>query len=383
MILAKDQFFSWAMMSPRRATWPAAAESRATYRFFQARYAIHHCMTLLGIGPGDRVLAPSYICRAAIDPMLASGAEVGFYAIDRECASSVKDLERCITSQTRAVMIVHYFGFPQPLGEIRRLCEIHGMALIEDCAHVLCGESEGEAIGSIGDAAVFSWRKFLPIYDGGGLVMNKTGPSPRIHWRKETGLFTLKVAANTLEASLCQSRKPLLKLAYRGIRAAETAFRTCANTHLRKSPMMRAEPNDVSFDPQIVNWPMSRISRWTKAHSDINRIVLKRRHNYMVLLQELLPVGGIRPLFPDLPPTVCPWIFPLFFSNRPNAHLALRSRGIPAVTWGGVRHPDIPVNRFTDSDFLYDNLVFLPVHQCLQERDILSVAKAVKELCAN
>jgi dTDP-4-amino-4,6-dideoxygalactose transaminase len=280
-------------------------------------------------------------------------------------------------------MIVHYFGFPQPLREIRRLCEIHGMALIEDCAHVLCGKSEGEAMGSIGDAAVFSWRKFLPIYDGGDLVMNKPGTVPRIRWRKETSLFTLKVAANTLDASLCQTRKPLLKLAYKGVRAAEKAFRTCANTHLRKSAMMHAEPNDVSFNPQIVDWPMSRISRWTKAHSDIKRIISRRRHNYTALLEQLLSTEGIRPLFRDLPSTVCPWTFPVFFLNRPNAHLALRSRGIPAVTWGGVRHPDIPVNRFTDSDFLYDNLVFLPVHQCLQERDILSVAKAVKEICTN
>src|SRR5262245_13756795 len=132
MILAKDQFFSWAMLSRRRATWPDTAEGRVTYSFFQARYAIYHCMKLLGIGPGDHVLAPSYICRAAIDPVFATGAEVAFYAVDRECSSNLKELERSITSQTKAVMIVHYFGFPQPLREIRRLCEIHDMALIED-----------------------------------------------------------------------------------------------------------------------------------------------------------------------------------------------------------------------------------------------------------
>jgi len=144
--------------------------------------------------------------------------------------------------------------------------------------------------------------------------------------------------------------------------------------------MMQAETNTVFFDLQAVNWPMSRLSRWTKNHSDIVSIVAARRRNYEMLLEELSCLKHVRPLFSDLPSTVCPWVLPVLFSDLTDAHLLLRRRGIPAVTWGGVRHPATAQDSFTDSDFLYKNLVFLPVHQSLQDRDIVNVARTAKEL---
>jgi hypothetical protein len=79
---------------------------------------------------------------------------------------------------------------------------------------------------------------------------------------------------------------------------------------------------------------------------------------------------------------VCPWVFPLFFDGLANAHLLLRSRGIPAVTWGGVRPPAINSVNFPEADFLYDNLVFLPVHQNLTAEALHQVVEAVHEVRA-
>src|SRR5215467_9471433 len=91
MIIAKDQFFSLAMMSPRQLELPDSTGASARYRFFQARYAIYHCLKVLQIDPGDRVLVPSYICRAAIDPILASGVGVDFYAVDGQCSGNLAE----------------------------------------------------------------------------------------------------------------------------------------------------------------------------------------------------------------------------------------------------------------------------------------------------
>jgi dTDP-4-amino-4,6-dideoxygalactose transaminase len=380
MIVARDQFLSWKMISARQSDWTDSTSAAARYSFFQARNAIYHSLNLLDIEPGSHVLAPSYICRAAIDPLIAYGVDVGFYAVTRDCSIDLRDLEARITPRTEAVLIVHYFGFPQPLHHLRRLCNTHGLALIEDCAHVLSGEVEGKPLGTVGDAAVFSWRKFLPIYDGAELVMNRRARQAGVHLAKEDGLFTLKVAANMLDASLVRTRQPLLKLAYRGIRAGEVMFRKCANWYLRKSPMMQAETNTVFFDMQSVNWPMSRLSRWTKSHSNIGSIIAARRRNYETLLEELSCLKDVRPLFPRLPSTICPWVFPVLFADLTDAHLLLRSRGIPAVTWGGVRHPQTTQGNSIDADFLYENLVFLPVHQCLRDRDIVNIARTAKEL---
>lgn len=381
MLVAKDQFLSWSLLSARASDWKYPTSAGASrYSFFQARNALYHSLDILGIAPGSRILAPSYICRAAIDPLIAYGAIVDFYPVTPGCSVDLRDLERRITPATRAIMIVHYFGFPQPVAQFRKLCDAYGLELIEDCAHVLSGEADGAPLGTLGDAAVFSWRKFLPIYDGAELLINRPGLKARIDWTKESSLFTLKVAANMLDAGLVEARQPILKLAYRGIRAGEAAFRKVARRQLQKSAMMQAEPTTVSFDVRNVNWPMSRPSRWAKNHSDIGAIIQRRRRNYEMLLEELFAARHVQPLFQELPRTVCPWVFPVIFPDLPEAYKRLRSRGIPATTWGWVRHPLVGRNKFIDSDFLYDNLVFLPIHQCLEEQDVLNVARTARNL---
>src|SRR5262249_31065683 len=147
----------------------------------------------------SRVLIPSYICRAAVDPFLAYGMDIDFYSIKMDCAVDLDDIQNRITPKTKAILAAHYFGFPQQIGRIRDICDRHQIALIEDCAHVLCGEIDGKPIGSFGDASIFSWRKFLPVYDGGELVMNRPPQIRRIDTAKETPLFTLRVALNVLE----------------------------------------------------------------------------------------------------------------------------------------------------------------------------------------
>jgi len=115
------------------------------------------------------VLVPAYICASAVEPIEAFGAKVVFYEVGRDCLPDVSDLEAKIDDRTRAVLAVHYFGFPCGIRQIRKICDRHGLSLIEDCAHVLRGEDGGQPLGTFGEASVFSWRKFLPLYDGGEL----------------------------------------------------------------------------------------------------------------------------------------------------------------------------------------------------------------------
>src|SRR5688572_15414464 len=139
MILPAEHYMSWAMMSARSSYRHEPRTSATRYSFFQARNAIYHSLTLLGIEPGSEVLVPSYICRAAVDPLLAYGLNVRFYAVKQDCSLDLDDIKAKITPRTQAVMVVHYFGFPQPTLALRRLCDFQGLALIEDCAHVLTG----------------------------------------------------------------------------------------------------------------------------------------------------------------------------------------------------------------------------------------------------
>src|SRR2546421_1603949 len=102
MIVAKDQFLSWTMMSAKASDRPAPESIATRYSFFQARNAIYHSLGLLGIEPKSHILAPSYICRAAIDPLVTYGLNVGFYSVKRDCTIDLRDLEQRIMPETRA-----------------------------------------------------------------------------------------------------------------------------------------------------------------------------------------------------------------------------------------------------------------------------------------
>src|SRR5262245_37533040 len=167
MVISADQSWSWTMAAVRRRDAVGAASDGAIrYSFFWARNAIYHSLKLLGVEPGGRVLLPAYVCRAAVDPFLAYGLDIEFYSVKRDCKANLSDIEERITAKTRAILLVHYFGFPQEIATVRRICDRFQVALIEDCAHVLRGDVDGREMGAFGDAAVFSWRKLLPLFDG-------------------------------------------------------------------------------------------------------------------------------------------------------------------------------------------------------------------------
>jgi hypothetical protein len=122
------------------------------------------------------------------------------------------------------------------------------MVLIEDCAHVLCGESEGEPIGTIGDAAVFSWRKFLPLYDGADLVLNrpdrlqKGRPAERetaIHSERDGQCHRGEFDARRWDIATVASGR----YESRSVTPPKISKR-----RVQEAPVMQAETSDVSFD---------------------------------------------------------------------------------------------------------------------------------------
>ena len=100
-------------------------------------------------------------------------------------------------SSVRAMIVVHYFGLPQPMTAIRRFCDEHRIALIEDCAHALFGQTDDQPIGSTGDYAIASLAKFLPTTDGGCLVGKRRSALPRTP--RKSAIDELRSVANALE----------------------------------------------------------------------------------------------------------------------------------------------------------------------------------------
>jgi perosamine synthetase len=352
-------------------------EDQRRYFFFWTRNAIFHGLRALGLSPGDVVLIPSYICSSAIQPILAYGAKTDFYEIHSDCQPSFSDLESKVRPQTKAVLAVHYFGFPCDIRRFRELCDQHHLYLIEDCAHALRGEVDGRRIGTFGDISVFGWRKFLPLYDGGELVLNSSPRDFTVDWCKESRLFTLKVAKNLLDRSIASGRHPLLRALADLAGRSRGGWDWLLRRAKRRSPALSVNSNSASFDKGIVNLPTSRLSRWLLGRSDIDAILAKRRSNYLYLRRALSSVSGLIILFADSTSDVFPWAFPVVFQGVEDAHLALRRRGIPAVRWE-VTQPPISRESFPGAAFLSENLVLLPLHQSLSEKDLRTIVEAVK-----
>ncbi len=150
--------------------FPFCADNK-TY-FFSGRNALWHAMKILGLSPDSEVLIPSYNCGAEIDPVVQWGAKVRLYRVGPELRIDLDDLRGKVDKNTKVLLVTHYFGFPQEIGVIRKMCDENHLYLIEDCAHALLSTYKSRPLGSFGDISVFSLKKFLPVPDGGMMVIN-------------------------------------------------------------------------------------------------------------------------------------------------------------------------------------------------------------------
>jgi len=340
---------------------------------------MYHGLKALGIRPGEAVLAPAYHCASAIEPILRCGARVAFYNVRRDGSPDFHDLQAKLNESTRALLAIHYFGFPQPIRELQVFCQAHQLYLIEDCAHVLTGEADGGVLGSFGDISIFSWRKFLPLYDGGLLVINNPPCHVNIPWEGNSLFFFLKVVKNLSERLLDNSDRKTAKAISYLLRYADLIGRYILSTSKTHSKIFPINSYSADFDLAQVNLRMSKFSKYILQNVDFSSIIEKRHFNYYYLLKAMEVLPRIAPWFPHLPVGVCPWVFPLVVHGLQNFHHLLRAKGIPAFTWDGVIHPRLDLAEFPDAAFLYHNLVLLPIHQDLGNAEMDTMIEVIAE----
>ncbi len=160
-----------------------------------ATQALHLACLALGIGPGDEVIAPSLTFVATTNAVLYTGAEVRFADISSpdDLTISVEAIEAQITQRTRAIIIMHYAGYPCRMAEIMAVAERHGLVLIEDAAHAPGATYRGKALGTWGDAGCFSFfsNKNLSTGEGGMLVTNRDDVAARVRLLRSHGMTSL------------------------------------------------------------------------------------------------------------------------------------------------------------------------------------------------
>jgi len=137
--------------------------------------ALYAALFVLGIGPGDEVICPSYTYWASAMPAATLGAKVIFCEVYPDSLDmDVEDFRSKITSKTKAVIPVHLWGAPCEMDEILAVAGKNNIAVIEDACHAHGAEYKGRKAGTIGDFGIFSFQasKNLPGGEGGMLITN-------------------------------------------------------------------------------------------------------------------------------------------------------------------------------------------------------------------
>ena len=135
--------------------------------------ALHLACQAAALGPGDEVIVPAITfvssasaCRyVGAEPVLCDVRSAHDFNVD------VEDVARRITSRTRAVIAVHFCGYPANVAALRALCDEHGLVLIEDCAQAIGAhvDASGRQVGTVGELGCFSFfsKKQLCVGEGG------------------------------------------------------------------------------------------------------------------------------------------------------------------------------------------------------------------------
>jgi len=324
------------------------------------RDSLNLIIRILGLTSDDEVLLPSYLCPDILRPLREANIFVSFYRINRDLSIDFDDIERRIKKTTKALLIIHYFGYPQPIKEIQRLSQEHSLWWIEDSVQSMLSKYADQPLGWFGDIGFTSFRKYLPVLDGSLLLINTGNLNDN----------NPKWSSNSLEHWFYLWLRYWgmgFKLLYHKTRIAPKPLflqlLARADELLNKYP----KPTKISFLSQSLLHKL-----------DFDEIISRRRKNFRYLLNNW-PSEAIQPLFQELPADVCPLGFPVLTENRDHVKQKLISRKIyPPVHW--ELPPEIDKYEFGLSWEISRHILTIPIDQRYGLDEMGYVIRQIKEM---
>jgi len=151
-----------------------------TKRYFNVDYSVavnsataglHIALGACGIGPGDEVIVAPYTMSASATAIIMQNATPVFADIEekRFCIDPA-EIKKKITSRTKAVIVVHLFGYPANMDDILAIGREHNLYIIEDCAQAPGALHKGKPVGVLGDVGIFSLNQHKTVTSGEGGV---------------------------------------------------------------------------------------------------------------------------------------------------------------------------------------------------------------------
>jgi perosamine synthetase len=298
-----------------------------------------------GVRQGDEVIIPAQTFVATATAVLMAGGTPVFADIQPGGPNiDSTDIESRISPRTKAIIVVHYGGYPCDMDEINAVARKHGLKVVEDAAHALGASYRGRPIGSIGDFAIFSFQaiKQLTTGDGGMLVCRDAEDHQTAYRRRWFGIDR----ANRKPSSLGQPEWDITELGYK--------------YHM----------NDM-----VAAIGLAQLEVFDSAQT-------RRQSLQSLYRSQLEGVSGLTLLDEKTDRVSGCWLFTILVDRRLDFINALKSRGVEAAVWhqridcntllGGER-PDLP------NQTLFNNTqVSIPCRSTLTEMEVNCIISAVK-----
>ena len=307
--------------------------------------ALHLAVLGAGVGPGDEVITTAQTFVATAMAILYAGGKPVFADIQPEGPNICpRDIERRITARTRAIMVVHYGGYPCDMDEINAVATRHKLVVIEDAAHALGATYRERPVGSLGDFAIFSFQaiKQLTTGDGGMLVCRRVEDHQKAYRRRWFGIDR----ANRKLSELGQPEWDISEVGYK--------------YHM----------NDIA-----ASMGLAQLEYFDAAQA-------RRRELNTLYRRELGSIPGLALLEEKGDRESACWLFTIRVERRLDFIRALKSRGVEAAVWhqridknslfGGLRE-DLPNQAAFDP-----TQVSVPLRDTLTDEEATAVLAAIK-----
>ncbi|HTO60348.1 MAG TPA: aminotransferase class I/II-fold pyridoxal phosphate-dependent enzyme [Bradyrhizobium sp.] len=364
--------------------YPAITDAGAAAYVTAGRIAIAHALQLIGLRPGDRVLVPAYHCPAMVEPVKWMGAEPLFYRLNDDLTINFADVERRTDNRTRAMLCVHFFGFPQNPMAARAFCDSHGLVMIEDCSHSYFGYAGDRPLGAFGHYAIGSLTKFFPVREGGCLV----APPDKVEDVKarlrgqgwtQGAIAVMDAIEDAVDYGRLRGLSPVvwtMSRAKRAVLGRHFAARPNNPSQVRSGKLGEFDSSWIDtrmvLPSLAITWATSR-----------RRLVARRRAHYRRLVQAFAGVSGVRALIPDLPEGAVPYMFPLWVDDLDRVFPKLEDLAVPMQRFGQFLSPEITAETFPTSFAFSHNVIQLACHQELTDDEVDSIVALVLQAIAS
>lgn len=336
-----------------------------SYFLKNGRTALFQGLTCIFEPNRTDILVPAYNCGIELETIIRCGYRPVFYRINKNCNIDLNHLSGLINHRTLGVLVTYFNGFPQEIEKIKEICDRYdNLLIIEDCAHVLKTSIKGEKLGTFGDIAVFSPRKYLPMPNGGLLILNneKIDKKPNI----------VNISMNEIIKEVLYLLKSFIKI---------KLLRYSMHYYVDQKRENVIGDGYVVHDFYEANYQtsMSPISDFVMRRCDIDRVVDIRKKNYRRLHESIQEIQGINSLQGPLPDSVCPWHYLAELLDPYALYRYLMEKGIKTILFWSYFHAKYPFGMFPESEYLKKHVIALPIHQDLSDVHMNIIIKNIKE----